>query len=204
MEKTLGYATCDCGRDMEPGGSCAITHAENVEGALRPRKPYARDRWWPIPETCADCNVAIGQPHHVHCDVEHCAFCDGQAFGNECKHVASYVMIDGEQDVAAVSALDDAMDDIVHEQRVAAMRRDTRAALIVEIAAGRRDPRVLEDYDAFVEHKMRGGLRPCMHDDPIIDDCPDGSGKFSCPRCGEEFELSVEDMNEIRPHEDGE
>jgi hypothetical protein len=78
------YATCECGRVMEPGSSCALTHAENAKGerVLRKAERFREG-------DCGDCNVALGKPHHTGCDNERCAFCPDQAIG--CEHAVAYI-----------------------------------------------------------------------------------------------------------------
>ena len=57
----------------------------DIEGRVYLRIPYLPDEdvWpsrshHPSPEFCHDCAVALGQLHHLGCDMEVCPFCGGQ------------------------------------------------------------------------------------------------------------------------------
>jgi hypothetical protein len=74
----MSHATCeDCGRAMDPGVGCVLTHVRTDDGepVLRIRVGEGDDWGAPI---CHDCNAATGQLHHMGCDVERCPKCGGQ------------------------------------------------------------------------------------------------------------------------------
>jgi hypothetical protein len=71
-----------CNLRMGDGQGCTLTAVWRTY----PRIPYlaGRDAWPvhrdPLPELCHDCAAALGQFHHLGCDMEVCPRCGGQLF----------------------------------------------------------------------------------------------------------------------------
>lgn len=72
-----------CTLTMEDGVACRLAVVD-IDGRAYVRVPYLRgkDVWPshndPLPEFCHDCTVALGQLHHLGCDMEICPSCGGQ------------------------------------------------------------------------------------------------------------------------------
>ncbi|MEQ2529151.1 hypothetical protein WMO40_20980 [Bacillaceae bacterium CLA-AA-H227] len=54
-----------------------------------PEDPYFSDER----ERCGDCNAAIGETHHIGCDVEICRLCGGQFAYCDCDYSDRIVVI---------------------------------------------------------------------------------------------------------------
>lgn len=59
-----------------------------IDGAEVPRIRYGAEAedWGANAGPCHDCAVVKGQYHVLHCDVERCPACGGQAFGCDCEY----------------------------------------------------------------------------------------------------------------------
>lgn len=73
-----------CKLTMNKGVACLLKAVE-IDGRAYLRVPYlaGKDVWpshrHPLPEFCHDCCVALGQLHHLGCDMEACP-CWGEQF----------------------------------------------------------------------------------------------------------------------------
>lgn len=77
----MGNAICKgCGKEMSNGNGCLP-----IEGFER--IPYGNEERFQTPAgvTCHDCNVKIGQFHHVNCDMEECPKCGFQLLSCSCE-----------------------------------------------------------------------------------------------------------------------
>ena len=75
----MTWAECECGREMKPGNGCRAVKIGN-EGEMRSRIRNRGDDG----ETCHDCNVKVGQFHHLGCDMAICPFCGLQESFCDC------------------------------------------------------------------------------------------------------------------------
>lgn len=76
------YATCqDCGRTMNPGGGCTITHVAKGPRSSPVKRVFLGEESEDWGTVCHDCNAGEGQPHHAGCDAERCPECGGQMLG---------------------------------------------------------------------------------------------------------------------------
>jgi hypothetical protein len=72
-----------CELTMDDGVACLLRAVE-IDGRSYLRAPYlAGEDVWPsrryhLPEHCHDCAVALGQLHHLGCDMEVCPSCGNQ------------------------------------------------------------------------------------------------------------------------------
>lgn len=73
----------DCNLEMNEADSCTLTHMTmNIDNKKYEREQYDAD--YDEPNRCHDCNVKPGGFHHLGCDVERCARCNGQLITCEC------------------------------------------------------------------------------------------------------------------------
>ena len=84
------HAICEaCHKPMSPGNGCDMEWLEFGEKCYRRRIKYGdgfervlgaleKDR------RCHDCNVAVGQYHHIGCDMEQCPICHMQLISCYC------------------------------------------------------------------------------------------------------------------------
>lgn len=82
----MSHAICaDCGRTMDPGVGCTLTHVRTEEGReYVARIPCGGPGDWGADTPsgfCHDCNAGPGQQHHAGCDAERCPKCGGQMLG---------------------------------------------------------------------------------------------------------------------------
>ena len=80
----MAHAVCPyCKRTMDAGAGDTFTHFKLKDGRLVERIPYGgfgEDSEHP----CHDCNVTVGQFHHLGCDNERCPICGEQAAFCDC------------------------------------------------------------------------------------------------------------------------
>jgi hypothetical protein len=74
---------------MEDGVGCTLAAVE-IRGRTYQRIPYlaGKDVWpshrYPTPQLCHDCATALGQLHHLGCDMERCPRCGDQFMSCGC------------------------------------------------------------------------------------------------------------------------
>lgn len=84
------HAKCDdCGRVMDPGVGCTLTHVSKTEKGKSVKRVLVGegDDWGGVEQllggklkiiACPDCNAGVGKPHHSGCDNERCPECGNQ------------------------------------------------------------------------------------------------------------------------------
>lgn len=86
-KKKSEFAKCDyCDSVMMYGVSCHPTIL--YQGLIYKRIPYKNSYLTILAKkrrhTCHDCNVKLGQYHHLGCDMERCPICGSQLIGCGC------------------------------------------------------------------------------------------------------------------------
>jgi hypothetical protein len=77
-----------CERDMSRSNACTV-HELVIGAETYSRLRFGEERrggglWYDsLGDNCHDCNVAVGQLHHLDCDVEECPHCRDQLLACE-------------------------------------------------------------------------------------------------------------------------